>query len=316
MPLQSSGTISMNDIAVEFGGNKKLKSYYGVADGIPSSGEISIQDFYGASAVFTTYYASDLSNQNMRTLVENLGYSSQNIVNFFYSGKHTGQMRWDYLQNAYPSVKINLYPYSNGGCYGQGGNGGKTGNGSGGGTAVRFTNGVGVFIYPISPARIAGGGGGGGGQTNSAGGGGGAGGGNGGGSGGAGQSSYGNTRAANGKGTDTRVGTGGHYGGGGGQRWSGKKAGEQVGGGGGGGRRIDGTASNASSPSGGTGGNNFEVAGTDNTTTGGGGGGGWGAAGGKGSNGSGGAAGRAVYFSRNAASARFFNTERIHGSRS
>lgn len=316
MPLQSSGTISINDIAGEFGGNKKLKSYYGVADGIPSSGEISIQDFYGASATFTTFYASNLSDRNMETLLTNLGYSGQKTVNFYYSGKHTGQMRWDYFQNAYPGVKINFYPYSNGGCYGQGGNGGKTGAGGGGGTAVRFTTGVGVYIYPISPARIAGGGGGGGGQNNNAGGGGGAGGGNGGGSGGAGQSSYGNTRGSDGKGTASRVGKGGHYGGGGGQRWSGKKAGQQVGGGGGGGRRIDGTASNASSPSGGKGGNNFGVNGSNATTTGGGGGGGWGAKGGKGSNGSGGAAGRAIYFARNASSASFSGEVRIHGSRS
>ena len=315
MPLQSSGTISINDIAGEFGGNKKLKSYYGVASGIPTSGEISIQDFYGASATFTSYYGSNLTNRNMETLLNALGYARQKTVNFYYSGKHTGQMRWDYFQNAYPGVKINFYPYSNGGCYGQGGNGGRTGNGGGGGTAVRFTTGVGVYIKPLNSARIAGGGGGGG-QANAAGGGGGAGGGNGGGSGGAGQGSYGNTRGANGAGTSSRVGQGGHYGGGGGRTWQGGKSSRQTGGGGGGGRRIDGTSSGASSPSGGTGGNNFGRAGSRATSTGGGGGGGWGAAGGRGSNGSGGAAGRAVYFARNASSAGFGNTNRIHGSRS
>ena len=52
MPLPSSGPISLNEIAVEFGGSvpHALNEYYGVATGIPTSGQISIGDFYGASA--------------------------------------------------------------------------------------------------------------------------------------------------------------------------------------------------------------------------------------------------------------------------
>jgi len=48
MALQSSGPISLNDIATEFGGSTphSLSEYYG-AGGTPSSGAISLADFYG-----------------------------------------------------------------------------------------------------------------------------------------------------------------------------------------------------------------------------------------------------------------------------
>lgn len=53
MALQSSGQITIQDIVNEFSGTAPhgLKEYYGVAAGIPASGEISIKDFYGAAAV-------------------------------------------------------------------------------------------------------------------------------------------------------------------------------------------------------------------------------------------------------------------------
>lgn len=53
MPLQSSGAISLADIASEFGGSTphSISEYYGAASGIPSSGQISFSQFYGASAV-------------------------------------------------------------------------------------------------------------------------------------------------------------------------------------------------------------------------------------------------------------------------
>ena len=51
MALQSSGPISLLDIANEFGGSTphSLSEYYGVDSGIPSSGSISIGNFYGAT---------------------------------------------------------------------------------------------------------------------------------------------------------------------------------------------------------------------------------------------------------------------------
>jgi hypothetical protein len=63
MALPTSGPLSLNDIAGEFGGATphSLSEYYGVAAGIPTSGTISISDFYGASA-FTPYDLSGFNN--------------------------------------------------------------------------------------------------------------------------------------------------------------------------------------------------------------------------------------------------------------
>jgi len=52
MALQTSGPISLNDVAGEFDGSAphSLSEYYGVDDGVPGSGTISLYDFYGKSA--------------------------------------------------------------------------------------------------------------------------------------------------------------------------------------------------------------------------------------------------------------------------
>jgi hypothetical protein len=52
MPIKPSGSpLSLNEIRAEFGGTNpiSLSDYYGVASGIPTSGRISISDFYGKS---------------------------------------------------------------------------------------------------------------------------------------------------------------------------------------------------------------------------------------------------------------------------
>lgn len=52
MALQSSGNISLLDIQNEFGGSNPIgmDEYYFAAEGVPVSGEISFQDFYGKSS--------------------------------------------------------------------------------------------------------------------------------------------------------------------------------------------------------------------------------------------------------------------------
>lgn len=61
MTLQSSGAISLADVQTEFGGSNPIgiNEYYGVAAGIPASGTISLNNFYGKSAspafAWTTY---------------------------------------------------------------------------------------------------------------------------------------------------------------------------------------------------------------------------------------------------------------------
>jgi len=74
MPLEPSGQITLNDIATEFGGSvpHNLSEYYDVADGIPSSGQISLSNFYGASASGGTGW--DISTA---TYVQNFSVTAQ-----------------------------------------------------------------------------------------------------------------------------------------------------------------------------------------------------------------------------------------------
>ena len=52
MTLQSSGAISLANVQTEFGGSNPIgiNEYYGVAAGVPASGTISLNDFYGKSS--------------------------------------------------------------------------------------------------------------------------------------------------------------------------------------------------------------------------------------------------------------------------
>ena len=71
MTLQSSGAISLANIASEFGGSTphSLSEYYGVARGVPSSGTISMSQFYGTSAPAYVYATGGSVSQsgNYRT---------------------------------------------------------------------------------------------------------------------------------------------------------------------------------------------------------------------------------------------------------
>lgn len=55
MALQTSGPISLDDLQNEFGGSNpiSLSEYYGAASGVPTSGTISLGDFYGTSNLIT-----------------------------------------------------------------------------------------------------------------------------------------------------------------------------------------------------------------------------------------------------------------------
>lgn len=53
MALQTSGAISLQDIETEFGGSHpiSISEYYAADTGVPSSGALSLNDFYGKSKV-------------------------------------------------------------------------------------------------------------------------------------------------------------------------------------------------------------------------------------------------------------------------
>jgi hypothetical protein len=305
MALQSSGVISLSDIQDEFGGTNpiSLSEYYRNGSyvtenntGVPTSGAIQLDDFYGAVRQFAFTISSNQQEMNLATYATSVGWDgSSPVVVTIASGVYIWSDSTSTGGLIIPSSMSGLVTLTNNGyIMGRGGNGGNVGaNGSNGGPAI-VNSATGVVFTNASGAFIGGGGGGGAGGTYG-GGGGGAGGGNGGNgyylgtrAGGAG-GSVGNVGSNGSSGKDTvSVSQGGGAGGGGADQTS--WFGGGGGGGAGGGRIFAGTGgaggvcnsggSNMVGGAGGAGGN----AGTnvfftaDYSTTGG--GGGWGAKGG------------------------------------
>ena len=338
MALQTSGSISLNDMHIEVGGtsgttvslnDSDIRALLGKASGAQSS----FNEFYGASSEYELTSSGTINGQAHRQEITVSSFISSGGTFIIPSNL------WVWSDNrtvAALTVDIPCTIINYGKVIGKGGNGGWAGGGGqSGGPAIKINSGIsGVTITNHSGAYIAGGGGGGGGGSRSgkyAGGGGGAGGGAGGGSGGAGG-------ALN--------ATGGHVGGVAAQRhaWGGGAGGGGGFGhssypGGGGGRILPGiggyysffhstnysynwsnnsnghttsTGNSASGGAGGSGGSSGNNAGHAGTVyNGGGGGGGWGASGGTGRYGGGGSGGKAIDDSGNSYS--LSNSGTIYG---
>jgi len=346
MVLQSSGQITLKEIAAEFNSPAKLKSNYSRDFGVPSSGEISIQDFYGKAAQLSNYISDNKADfdaeEYLNAQYPNNGWHGKYIQivvgnsRYFYAtatNKYGFKISSTVMNNT-QSFTVRNYGY----ILGKGGNGGRNANGAAGGSAIYVATGANFYYHAWGTGGtrvgILAGGGGGGGGAGWTGGGGGA----GAGSGGSGKNSAGGgggglgKNGGNGGGRNDARGIGGMAGGGGGRSWSIKKSGDPQSGGGGGGRNFDFQIANnrwisnggagKGSNGGGSQGTNASSA-TANGSNGGGrnagGGGGWGAKGGKsGSGKSGGAAGRAVKYGSNGHLATFTKSGRftsIFGSR-
>lgn len=93
MVLQTSGAISLADIAAEFGGSAphSLSEYYGAASGVPASGAISIGTFYGKSAAQTVTLNSNEQQMNLRTKAVALGWNGSSALIFVIN---TGKYVW------------------------------------------------------------------------------------------------------------------------------------------------------------------------------------------------------------------------------
>ncbi len=81
MALQSSGQITIKDIADEFGGSEPhtLSEYYDAASGVPSSGMITVSDFYGKSAAISLTITSSQLNFDLYDALIAAGHSSSDI---------------------------------------------------------------------------------------------------------------------------------------------------------------------------------------------------------------------------------------------
>jgi len=319
MPIQPSGTIALSDIQTEFGGSNpiSLSEYYRGGSyvtsnntSVPTSGTISLSNFYGAVKQFSFTVSSNQQEMNLSTYATSVGWDgSAAIVMTISSGIYLWSDSVSVGGLTIPSSLNGLVTIINNGyIIGRGGNGGGYDGAAQSGGPALVNNATGVTLTNASGAYIAGGGGGGsGGASGYGGGGGGAGGGNGGrgrhengtiysgGTGGAvGQSGTAAPQDVY-SGGDGGRGQGGGTGGGGGagSSWF---EGLRSNGGGGGGRILNGSGgaggtSDSAGPigTGGTGGSLGNAGGDGTGTYVGDGGGGWGAAGG-GSGGSGGAA--------------------------
>jgi hypothetical protein len=332
MALQSSGAISLSDIQDEFGGSNpiSLSEYYRDGSyvtsnntGVPTSGQIQFDDFYGAVRQFSYTFSSSVKEVNLNSTLTAAGWNGSDPVTVTIA---SGVYLWSdntsvgglTISSAFNGL---LTITNNGYIIGRGGNGGNSGGAGANGGPALVNQASGVVLTNASGAYIAGGGGGGRGVLY-AGGGGGAGGGNGGSGyyapGGSPLNIYGGTGGAIGqsgtagaKGKDSvYAGQGGGAGGGGGDLTTWFDGGGS--GGGGGGRILPGTGGaggvngNSEAPSnGGAGGSAGNAAPSGAAGQG---GGGWGAAGGGNTGGSGGAAisGTAI--------ATFTNNGTVYGS--
>jgi hypothetical protein len=92
MALQTSGAISLADIQTEFGGSNPigLDEYYGVGVGIPASGTLSIDDFYGASL---QQFVSALQGDGSVYVLAVGGTSGASGPDIYYSGQSAKTFR-------------------------------------------------------------------------------------------------------------------------------------------------------------------------------------------------------------------------------
>ncbi len=170
MALQSSGAIKLSEIQSEFGGANpvSLSEYYSGGSfvpagtsGVPSSGAISVGDFYGASNQYSFNIASDTLNADIRALAISDGWDGQtplvvNInssVTLYSNSTSTGGA---VVSGSFPG---GITIVNDGNITGQGG-----GAAQAGGPAMQVTTSDAVSVTNNSGAFIAGGGGGGGGS--------------------------------------------------------------------------------------------------------------------------------------------------------
>lgn len=77
MALPNNGLLTFQMVIAEFGrpNNKSLSQYYGVAPGIPTSGELSLSMFYGKSNSFSFTISANSIRPNIRQLATNAGWN-------------------------------------------------------------------------------------------------------------------------------------------------------------------------------------------------------------------------------------------------
>ena len=173
MALQSSGAISLSEIGTEFGDSQphSLSEFYaggsagvtsGGAPNVPSSGEISFSNFYGAANQVSVTVSSNATNQNVSTLFGSNFTSGIPKLLIISSGVHIGATSLSNYALQVPSGMGGTLTIQNAGTLSGAGGDGSTSTSSAGGTG-----GTALFIASsnvtvTNTGTIRGGGGGGG----------------------------------------------------------------------------------------------------------------------------------------------------------
>ena len=165
MALQTSGEISIGDIAAEFGGTAPhaLSEYYGAAAGVPTSGAIKVGDsFYGKSSLFVFSITSNQTNANLATLATAAGWDGSAALEVtINSGVYiTSNSTATPALTVSGSFPAGVTLTNNGTIIGMGGHGGNANSGAGGAGGTGLSTTVALTLH--NAGTIAGGGGGGG----------------------------------------------------------------------------------------------------------------------------------------------------------
>lgn len=167
MPLQSTGPISLADIAAEFNDTPphSLSEFYGVEVSLPTTGAIGMSAFYGLSAAFQAMLTTNQQQFNLRTWLIGQGWDQTKAVVFTID---TGVYVWSDNNTVAALDTGGTYPggltiINKGFIIGRGGNGGTTTGAAFvaptvGGPAINLTTAVSI---DNSQGYIGGGGGGG-----------------------------------------------------------------------------------------------------------------------------------------------------------
>lgn len=116
MTLQTSGPISLLDVQNEFGGTNpiSISEYYGVDDGVPTSGIISLYDFYGKSASWFTVNVAGYDVNVVSSPQNNTGGFWNTYVNSYTgpdvfppAGTYSGTLYVD-PENPNPNTAVDL----------------------------------------------------------------------------------------------------------------------------------------------------------------------------------------------------------------
>jgi len=181
MALPGSGALSFSAIQTEFGGSNpiSLSEYYrggayvrGQATTVPTSGAISLSNFYGTSATIVLAITSNTSHVNILTLATAAGYNAASdttpiIVNVSagISGSSAPALRTGAL-NAASNLTINIASGASiEGFAGAVGGTGAAGGTGGDGILFEITSGTGTYLVDNDGTTSGGGGGGGGGGS-------------------------------------------------------------------------------------------------------------------------------------------------------